>query len=407
MRAATLCVKTTPTGEFFMDGYGSEERKLPALGVHDEPCSVLLLLEVEQVRTLFVSLDVCNASRKRTAKLRSLLCDALDLTDEQIVVSAIHSHSCPTGFRDGGLTGKESYGYPELVTGLIVQAATMLPAQLVDVTADVLTTNVRGWYSNRNSQDKLFDDSAYVIRFCDEAGACVAAMLNFNCHATVVGPSNRYLTTDVQGGVRAKIGEWLGVVPYAFTGASGDLGNRQFRQGNDFAELARVTCGIAGEIMKGAFDALTFDRPVSSCFHKDIDYDNTAFFDTYRKKLAEAQRCLDDETSSFDEKKLAKTEVVRLAERLEIDRIEFPLEMRVYDYGPIVFVTFPGELGSVLGLRIKSMFPGKIVLVIGYANDAQGYFVPKDDFGLGYESYVTKLYPGGIEQVLDEFEEQL
>ena len=53
------------------------------------------------------------------------------------------------------------------------------------------------------------------------------------------------------------------------------------------------------------------------------------------------------------------------------------------------------------------MFPGKRVFVIGYANDGQGYFVPAGDFGLGYESFVTKLPAGGIESVLDEFEDQL
>ena len=58
-------------------------------------------------------------------------------------------------------------------------------------------------------------------------------------------------------------------------------------------------------------------------------------------------------------------------------------------------------------MRIKSMFPGKRVFVIGYANDGQGYFVPAGDFGLGYESFVTKLPAGGIESVLDEFEDQL
>ena len=294
-----------------------------------------------------------------------------------------------------------------MVTGLVVQAATTLVSTLADVTPELLKTHIRGWYSNRNSKEKPFDDEAYVLRFVDSTNTCVAAMANFNCHATVVGPKNRYLTTDVQGGVRAELAKWLGVIPYEFTGASGDLGNRQYRQGNGFAELARISNGIAGEIMKGAFEPLELSEPRVNVFRKEIDYDNTVYFDKYRMQISEAQDVLNDSVASCDAKKLAKTEVVRLGQRLEIDRISFPIEMRTYDFGGFVIVTFPGELGSVLGLRIKGMFGGRPTVVIGYANDGQGYFVPTGDFGLGYESYVTKLPEGGIEKVLDSYEEQL
>ena len=385
MKASSTRVCITPVGEFYMDGYSSDERKLPALGVHDDAYSVLTLLHFDNTRLLFVSLDVCNISRRRTEHMRKLLSEVLHLEDGQIVISTIHSHSCPTGLRDGSIFGKESYGWPEMVSGLVVQAATGLVDALEDVRPEMLRTHIRGWYSNRNSVDKPFDDEAFVLRFVNEIGENVAAMANFNCHATVVGPQNRYLTTDVQGGVRAHLANWLGVMPYEFTGASGDLGNRQFRQGNDFAELARVSCGIANEIMKGAFTPIELSKPKSSTFHLDIEYDNTVYFEKYRSQRDEAQAVLDDPESSFDAKKLARTEVARLGERLEMDRIAFPIEMHTYDFGNLVMVTFPGELGSTLGMRIKGMFDGRPVLVIGYANDGQGYFVPTGDFGLGYE----------------------
>ncbi len=407
MKAATACVKITPQGEFYLDGYGSDERRLPALGVHDDPYAVLLLLDYGSSRVLFVSIDVCIITLERTRAMRQLLTKALDIDNTNIVVSSIHSHSCPTGLREGGLIDKESYGWPEMVAGVIVQAATALPSKLTDVKAEMLKVHVRGWYSNRNSKDKPFDDEAYVIRFKDSSGNPVAGMLNFNCHATVVGPTNRYLSTDLQGAVREKIAAWMGVMPYAFTGASGDLGNRQFRQGSDFSELERTACGIAHAIMMGRFQSLSLNEPSVSVFRKVVDYDNTEYFETYREKLARAQSVLDDSASSFDEKKLARTEVQRMNERLATARMTFPIDMRVYDFGELVIVTFPGELGSSLGMRIKGMFGDRPVLMIGYANDYQGYFVPAEDFGLGYESNVTKLPAGGIERILDEFEDQL
>ncbi len=408
MKVSTTSVKITPKGAFYLDGYLNDARQQPGEGVHDDPLAVLLLVEdAGGARALFVGVDVCLLSLSRTRGMRRQLCDLLDIPDELLVISTVHSHSCPNGLRDGSLIKKETPGYADYVSGLVVQAASTLPARLVEVRPQLLRTHVRGWYSNRNSKDKLFDDEAFVLRFVDDGGCTVAAMQNFNCHSTVVGPQNMLITSDLQGAVRSRLADWLGVVPYAFTGASGDLGNRQFRRGNDFAELARVSCGIAAELMQGEFAPVSLEGLAVREFTYQVDYDNEQYWPSYERQLAQAREVLASDTASADAKKLATTEVSKLGLKLGISRVAFPITMRIIQMGDLVFVTFPGELGSTLGMRIKAMFPDKTCIVIGYANDAQGYFVPKDDWGLGYESFVTQLPPGGIETVLDAFEEQL
>ncbi len=408
MKVSTTSVKITPKGAFYLDGYLNDARQQPGEGVHDDPLAVLLLVEdAAGARALFVGVDVCLLSLSRTRGMRRQLCDLLDIPDELLVISTVHSHSCPNGLRDGSLIKKETPGYADYVSGLVVQAASTLPARLVEAQPQLLRTHVRGWYSNRNSKDKPFDDEAFVLRFVDADGRAVAAMQNFNCHSTVVGPQNMLITSDLQGAVRAHLADWLGVVPYAFTGASGDLGNRQFRRGNDFAELARVSCGIAAELMQGEFAPVSLEGLAVREFTYQVDYDNEQYWPSYERQLAQAREVLSSDTASADAKKLATTEVSKLGLKLGISRVAFPITMRIIQMGDLVLVTFPGELGSTLGMRIKAMFPDKTCIVIGYANDAQGYFVPKDDWGLGYESFVTQLPPGGIETVLDAFEEQL
>ena len=407
MRVSTTSRKITPPGVFYLDGYLNDIRQLPGTGVHDDPLAVMLLLEEGDERAFFVGVDVCLMSLSRTTRMRAELSELLGVSDEFIVTSTTHSHSCPNGLRNGSLIAHETPGYAEYVTGLVVQAASTLPARLVEVAPELLRTHVRGWYSNRNGKDRPFDDEACVLRFRAADGTVAGAMLNFNCHSTVVGPNNRLISADLQGAVRAQLAEWVGVMPYAFTGASGDLGNRQFRQGNDFAELRRVSCGIATEIMRGSFSPVELGAPRVREFVYQVDYDNTAYFPSYERQLAEARAVLADESSSADAKKLAVTEVSKLSDKLTIDHVSFPIVMRVIELGEFVLVTFPGELGSTLGMRIKALFAPRPCLVVGYANDAQGYFVPETDFGLGYESFVTKLPRGGIERVLDAFEEWL
>lgn len=407
MKVSSATAKITPQGVFYLDGYLNDLRQLPGIGVHDDSYAVLLLVEEGETRVLFVGLDVCLASLSIMRGMRMQLSELLGIPDELIVVSTTHSHSCPNGLRVESPISHDTPGYADFVSGVVVQAASTLPERLIEVRAEMLSTRICGWYSNRNSAEKPFDDEAYLVRFVAMDGTIAGAMQNFNCHSTIVGPQNRLVTADLQGNVRAELTPWLGVVPYAFTGASGDLGNRQFRKGNDFAELKRVSVGIAAEFMKASFEPIEMGAPVVREFVYQVDYDNTAYYPAYERQLAEARAILADDTASADDKKLATTETSKLSAKLRQNHVAFPIVMRVIDFGPLVFVTFPGELGSMLGLRIKGMFRDKVCIVIGYANDSQGYFVPMDDFGLGYESFVTNLPPGGIEAVLDEFGEWL
>lgn len=411
MKAASVSVDITPRGKFWMEGYIHPIRKEPAAGVHDTPRATLLLLEVEGVRTLFVSIDVCIISAETTAAMRAGLVEQLDVASENIVINGIHSHSCPNGFEGASsvMGLPVTPGYVELVTGLVLQAATGLCGALVEVSAEMLVRHVRGWYSNRNDASLPFDDEALVLRFVAAGGAVAGAMLNFNCHATVVGPTNRLLTTDVQGGVRDELADWIGCVPYIFTGASGDLGNRQFRQGNDFAELRRVSNGIAGEVMKGAFEPVKLAAPTVRRFVRHVHYNNEEFYPQYQAQLDEVLEVLAN-NPTFDEKKLADTEKEMLEQQLERHEMDFSVEMTTFDFGSVVFTTFPGELASELGAYIKGSFEGtgRRSVVIGYANDYQGYFVAAHTYGgTSYESYVTQMPKGWTEKMLEEYRGQL
>ncbi|MBS5865581.1 MAG: neutral/alkaline non-lysosomal ceramidase N-terminal domain-containing protein [Coriobacteriaceae bacterium] len=410
MKAANISVDITPKGTFWMEGYIHPIRKQPATGVHDIPLATLLLLEIEGVRELFVSIDVCMLKAQLTDRMRTGLSDLLGIAQDHIVINAIHSHSCPSGFEGTSPMGIPiTPGYNDMVTGLVVQAATKLTDKLVEAAPQLLIQRVHGWYSNRNDASAPFDDEALILRFVDADGVVAGAMLNFNCHATVVGPTNRLLTTDVQGGVRNELAEWIGCVPYIFTGASGDLGNRQFRRGSDFAELRRVSNGIAGEIMKGVFIPIELSTPIVHSFSHHVTYNNEQFYPQYKKQLDAVHRVLVN-NPTLDEKKLADTEKEMLEQQLARHEVDFTVQMITIDFGKLVFVTFPGELASELGACVKEPFTkaGKHPAVIGYANDYQGYFVAAHTYGTAsYESYVTKMPKGWTEEMLAAYREQL
>lgn len=410
MKAASISVDITPTGKFWMEGYIHPIRKEPGTGVHDTPRATLLLVEIDHRELLFVSLDVCILKAETTAAMRLGLSGVLGVPEDHIVINSIHTHSAANGFEGAGVMGiPTTPGYVEYVTGLVLQAATRLRDREREAAPQMLVRHVRGWYSNRNDAEAPFDDEAFVLKFVAEDGTCAGAMLNFNCHATVVGPTNRLLTTDVQGGVRDELVDWLGCVPYIFTGASGDLGNRQFRQGTDFAELRRVSNGIAGEIMKGSFEPVELTVPQVSAFSRHVHYNNEDFYPQYQAQLDEVLEVLAS-NPTFDEKKLADTEKLMLEGQLARHEMEFTVDMMTIDLGSIVFTTFPGELASELGAIVKDSFDGtgKHPVIIGYANDYQGYFVAEHTYGgTSYESYVTQMPKGWSEKMFEAYREQL
>ena len=90
--------------------------------------------------------------------------------------------------------------------------------------------------------------------------------------------------------------------------------------------------------------------------------------------------------------------------------MEFTVDMMTIDLGSIVFTTFPGELASELGAIVKDSFDGtgKHPVIIGYANDYQGYFVAEHTYGgTSYESYVTQMPKGWSEKMFEAYREQL
>jgi hypothetical protein len=86
-------------------------------------------------------------------------------------------------------------------------------------------------------------------------------------------------------------------------------------------------------------------------------------------------------------------------------------ETAAFQVGNVEFVTFPGEFFHELGLAVKQSRPGKIVFVIGYADDIIGYVGTSAAYDEGgyeidesyrYFGMPAKLARGAGERVADE-----
>lgn len=402
MKAATCVADITPQCAVHLCGYVGEARKHPAKGVHDSPLAVSLLLEIEGTRLLFVSIDVVTLGGGKAAVIKDRIMEVFPIDRDHIIINAIHSHSAANGFGDEAVFGTpDNPQYFLYVCDRIMESIKGLPEQLCEVQAYIATGKVHGYYSKRTDKSLPFEDNAAVIKFM-KGESVIAAMCNFNCHATVLGPDNMQLSADLIGKVRSLMGEHLGVIPYTFTGASGDISNRQYRQGNDFAELDRVGNGIAKILQAMTYEKLNLQDVAITTYDHHIQYDNTSRFAEYQKGIREAEAVLFNKDISLDAWKLAASEKMLLEMKLQTEQVDFHVCGIVLHTGELTIVTFPGELASVFGLQLRKACKTKHFLLIGYANDYQGYFIEAEEYGKTYETKASNTPMGESERIAGE-----
>lgn len=400
MKAATCVADITPSCEVHLCGYIGEARKQSAKGVLDTPLAVSVLLEIDNVMLLFVSIDVLLLGGKKAAIIKEKITEVLNIDQDHIILNAIHSHSLANGFGDEVLFDTpDNPQYFAQACDKIVQSIQGLQEQLVEVEATISEGTIHGYYSKRSDRKAPFEDHAAIIKFKHE-DTIVAAMCNFNCHATVLGPENMLLSADVIGAVRSQLAKAFGVIPYTFTGASGDISNRQYRQGNDIHELKRVSQGIADCLLRMEHEeALTLAPLEQKSYTYKISYDNTKYYDMYETQLQEANRILQQQNLPLDEWKLRTSEKAILMEKLTKKEIAFHVGGYIWRLGELTIVTFPGELASCFGLQLRRACTNKHFLLIGYANDYQGYFIEASEYGKTYETKASNTPLGESEKI--------
>ncbi len=408
MKAATCVADLTPHTPVYLCGYVGEARQHPAQGVHDAPLAVSLLLETDTTRLLFLSIDTLAITEKRAAVIRKRIHEVLNVEDEAIIINGIHSHSLPNAFMDGELFNTpDCPDYFDTACDQIIASIATLADRMVEVEASIGTGKIHGFYSKRSDIHAPFEDNAAIVKFTHD-DKVIAAMCNFNCHATVLGPQNMLVTSDIIGEVRRLLSVDLGVIPYTFTGASGDISNRQYRQGNDFNELSRVGAGIHDLLLKiDHFEPLSLNNISIKTYDHHIAYDNRLYYDEYKQGIAQAEAVLAQDELSVDEWKLRTSEKLALENKLKVKTVDFHVRGIVLHSDDLTIVTFPGELASKFGLELRERSTRKHFLLIGYVDGYQGYFIEASEYGRTYETKASNTPKGESERIVREIGELL
>jgi len=352
---ARVCL--TPKKTFHLIGYRSDNRWQPATGVHDDIYANALLFEEDGQEVFIFSADILEFEESMAEDVKTILQEAFGIERDLVLLCGTHDHSSVVSYHRSWYTGKFDQEYYDFFVQAIVDCYTSCRTNKETAFAKYGRKIIKGYYGNRNHPGELADNEVVVLKFFDAQNRAFAGIVNWAVHSTVISAENTELTSDLAGEVSKKLAASFGFYPAMIVGAAGDCSNRNERQGNDFAELERVSSGLADVI---------------------------------------------SEIATTSELSMGGIRYQTLYHTLHRNNFHLDVKFEVINMGDLQIFSFPGELGSAFGKELKAISPD-LGLIAGYTNGYQEYFLPAEEYGLSFETKDSKVPLGEPEKIIRKF----
>lgn len=401
----------TPQFPMYMRGYAMRTGK--SIGVLDELYCRVLAMRIDGEVFVWATLDLCRLEEIISDYARTVIAARYSIPKEHIMISTIHTHSGPDiSFLDEGedRNRKKAIYRSCMLEKLFEAVEECFDRGFLEVTPYRVQGTIEGVYGNRNYLDKPSDKEINMVLFCNE-NHVAAGIFHFSCHPTVLGIHNMKISSDLLGNIGKALDEMYHTTFITLQGACGDMGNRQYRQGNDENELWRVRDEILKQIR--GFDGIV---PGDEKYRMDLhvaEVKTSQYTVKHQYNLEELQKQIDEDQKKLDaavtedDRKLLWSGIRQLKRKLAAGGVDETLKTVIYHLGDIDMVTIPGELFSAFGLQMKAVMKAPMKLVCGYANYSAGYIVEKEEFGKGYESMSTPFPQGEAELYVRQIIEEL
>ena len=404
IKAATSTSYVTPQEPCFMGGYGMRSQK--SEGVLDELKCTALLLEIDGKPVVFCDVEILMITTEIVTAVKERLQQEYGIQPEMVTIATTHTHAGPEirserlpmfdEESDDGFWRRYQDFLKEEIHATI---AACFESELVEVKAWYRTVNIEGLYGNRNGIGKPEDKDVTLIVFKNN-NTVEAAIVNISCHPTVLGAQNLQISGDLLGYISRGVKERLGVYPLMMQGASGDMSNRNYRQGHDAQELIRTGEGILAQLF--ASDELT-PLNLSESMVEEYHWETSYPVDKEALKALQAQiRQQMSTEENYDKHKILLSSDYAIDLKLKKEEIAAFFNAAIIRLGDIEICKQPGEMFSRFGLKIKAASKAKLPLIWGYADDYGGYLADAGEYGKTYESIMSPMPKGASEEITDD-----
>jgi neutral ceramidase len=379
-----------PVG-MWMSGYAA--RVFPSVGQHDPITARALLMDDGAARVAIISCDLISFERETVEDLRARINERTGIPERNIVVACTHTHSGPSSMPFRGVLGNVDREWLARVKTRIVDLVCSLPEKLQASEFRYAQTNVPGIGRNRQDGSRGIDDQATIIGIDTLDGSPIATVLNFGCHAVVLGADNILYSADYPGAAVRRIESARGGVGLFLQGTIGDVnpaaGHGSFdlvdQVGTALADGALpalesaqgtrdVTLGAASGIMDCPLE------PAPSLAELD------AYEAAQHVELAKARTAGDRIMEGIADAMLDWASSARAAVESGNVSATTPAEIGIVRINDLLLVTAPFELYSDIGIAIKQALRPWKAAYVGVANGHLGYLATgwaKDQGGYG------------------------
>ncbi|MCZ7573672.1 MAG: hypothetical protein M5U01_34405 [Ardenticatenaceae bacterium] len=410
--AGAAKVTISPPPCIRLAGYGA--RSEPAQGVHDDLWAQVLVLGDGERQVAVATVDVLALSAELVSEVRCSLEQEPGIPATHVLFCASHTHSGPDLTAD---TDRSTAYRAELSEKLrrAMRAALHNRREARVLSRTGLLPEIA---RNRRPGGGPMDPEVGVLGVETTQGELIAILVNYTCHATVLGADNLLTSADYPGYMRAAIEGRLGQdVVILF--ANGALGN--INPGGYSPELSMIghpiphrTFADAGHLgtRLAAVVLQVLEQPgpaVAPLVDSRSTWVELPFKDRLSRHQVEAdltqrQRAVAELTQKQarpDECLTAQIELayarlrLSLLEALEREGPAALAEVQAVRIGDAYLVGIPGEPFVEIGLEIKRRSGLPHVFVVGLANGYVGYIPTEEAYAVGgYEPAAARVAPG-------------
>jgi hypothetical protein len=262
LRAGVARAEITPPVGRPMGGYAA--RQGPSTGVHDPLHATVLLLKADGISVAIVSCDLRSFPSERLVTLAR----ERKLADH-VLIAVTHNHSGPMTWEDKSWPTPQRSWFAETedkILGAIEEASKRLfPARIAAGFGEIYLGHNRRkvgadgkvtmfWRNAERLPTSPIDPTVGVIRVDDESGTPRAVVINYACHAVLLGPDNRQISADYPGYLGRRIERELpGALCLFVQGGAGDINpylDKQPVTQNGFGEAEKMGNALADAALK-------------------------------------------------------------------------------------------------------------------------------------------------------------
>lgn len=399
LRAGVAACDITPPLGCNMWGYSAREGV--AQSVHDPLLAKVLALATEGGSLAIVTLDL---GRCFDADLREMIEKrAAEAGIAQVVIVASHTHQGPD-MEARDWPSKDSpwqdAAARKVAAAVAAAAAAMEPAVVGFGTGQADLSHNRRlvlpdgsvrmfWRNEKREPTSPRDQTVRVLRVDSADGRHLALLVNYACHAVVLGPDNLMLSADYVGAMRREVeAKWSGQCLFA-QGACGDINPYVDKTPLDrggVEEMEKMGRALAGEVLRAAEGIAPQPLPQSTMITSRRVFDLASRWEFSDAAMKELLRKYQPYVERYGEERV-RAFVTRMTEGASV-----PVTTAVLG-GRYAFCAFPGEFFVEHQLELARRSPLAATMFFGYADGMAGYFptiqaAVEGGYGAGYSTFV-------------------